>query len=34
MSELLNSFKDLSEFFKDLSEAALGFLGLFGGFLK
>jgi peptidoglycan-associated lipoprotein len=34
MNELLNPFKDLSEFFKDLSEAALGFLGLFGGFLK
>ena len=34
MIELLNPLKDLSEFLKDLSEAALGFLGLFGGFLK
>jgi hypothetical protein len=34
MTELLGSIKDLSEYLKDLSEATLGLLGLFGGFLK
>src|ERR1700722_5268925 len=34
MTELLGSIKDLSEYLKDLSEATLGLVGLFGGFLK